>query len=61
MAPLTRDQQIELMKSADKRIESRVRAWIKQPQIREALRARQSDRKDDDAYSITPTTLRRIA
>ena len=61
MPPLTREQQIELMKSADVRIETRVRSWIKQPQVREALRVRQNDKKEPDLYSVTLTPMRRSA
>jgi hypothetical protein len=60
-ALLTREQQIELMRTAQERIENRVRSWISQPQINEAMRLTQNDLQDRKLYSVTPMQLRRSA
>jgi hypothetical protein len=61
MAPLNREQQIELMTSADVRMDERVRAWIKHPQIRKAVRIRQSEMNCSGSYDVTQKVVRRCA
>jgi hypothetical protein len=37
-APLSREQQIELMRDADKRMKARAKVWLRDPAIQRALR-----------------------
>jgi hypothetical protein len=61
MAPLKRELQIELMKSAPERMEARVSDWMKKPQILAALRQRQSDLRGKDNYSVKPMKAKKFA
>lgn len=54
MAPLKRELQIELMKSAAERMTSRASDWMKNPQIATVVRQRQHELKGSDGYSVTP-------
>lgn len=50
-APLDRDRQIELMANAKERMETRVNAWIKNPQIRASLK--RDAASHDERYSLS--------
>lgn len=52
-APLTREQQINLMRGAAQRLCDRMRVWMSNPQISEALSTPVSD--GDDVYETHRT------
>jgi len=56
-APLDRDRQIDLMTNAKERIESRVKTWIKNPQIRASLKRTAGE--SEERYSLSTTVKAR--
>lgn len=59
---MDRDRQIELMTTAKERLVSRVRAWVRDPEINAALRRRPADEhRPDNGHDQPQQSPRRRA